>query len=61
MITKHFGWRPGTYYFANNLHIYGMFGRTVRTHLTKILNSSHVIPDGTNFYDITADDFEPIN
>lgn len=67
MIAKHFGWRPGNfYYFVNNLHIYDnqfeqakeLLKRTPSTQNPKLILD---VPDGTNFYDITADDFKLIN
>lgn len=67
MIAKHFGWQPGNfYYFVNNLHIYDnqfeqakeLLKRTPSTQNPKLILD---VPDGTNFYDITADDFKLIN
>lgn len=67
MIAKHFGWTPGNfYYFINNLHIYDnqfeqtkeLLKRTPSTQNPKLILD---VPDGTNFYDITADDFKLIN
>lgn len=67
MIAKHFGWTPGNvYYFINNLHIYDnqfdqakeLLKRTPSTQNPKLILD---FPDGTNFYDITADDFKLIN
>lgn len=64
MFAKHFGWKLGKFfYFVNNLHIYdNQF--TQADELLKreasdcqprlVLN----IPDGTNFFDIKAEDFE---
>lgn len=64
MIAKHFGWKVGKFfYFVNNLHIYdnqfeqaSELLRREPTHCQPklVLN----VPDGTNFYDIKADDFE---
>lgn len=67
MIAKHFGWHPGKfYYFVNNLHIYdNQFDQTKellkRTPSDQNPQLILDVPDGTNFYDITADDFKLIN
>ena len=67
MIAKHVGWRPGNfYYFINNLHIYDnqfeqakeLLKRTPSTQNPQLILD---VPDYTNFYDITADDFKLIN
>ncbi|KXT75110.1 Thymidylate synthase [Streptococcus sp. DD10] len=64
MIAKHFGWKIGKFfYFINNLHIYdNQFSQAeellkrepavCQPHL--VLN----VADGTNFFDIKAEDFE---
>lgn len=67
MIAKHFGWQVGNfYYFVNNLHIYDNQFPQAKELLRRepsdcqprlILN----VPDGTNFYDIRASDFELID
>ena len=67
MIAKHFGWRPGNfYYFVNNLHIYDNQFEQAKELLKRTPSSQNPklildVPDGTNFYDITADDFKLIN
>ena len=64
MIAKHFGWKPGKFfYFVNNLHIYdNQFEQA-----NELLNREPVdckprlvldVPDKTNFYDIKVDDFK---
>ena len=67
MIAKHFSWKVGKFfYFINNLHIYdNQFDQA--TELLRrepsdcqprlVLN----VPDGTNFFDIKAEDFELID
>ena len=67
MIAKHFGWKPGKFfYFINNLHIYDnqfeqadeLLRRTPSDkQATLILN----VPDGTNFFDIRPEDFELVD
>lgn len=64
MIAKHFGWRLGKFfYFINNLHIYDNQFTQAQELLDRqasdcqprlVLN----VPDGTNFFDIRAEDFE---
>ena len=67
MIAKHFGWRPGNfYYFVNNLHIYDNQFEQAKELLKRTPSSQNPklildVPEGTNFYDITADDFKLIN
>ena len=67
MIAKHFGWRPGNfYYFVNNLHIYDNQFNQANELLKRNPSDQNPqlildVPDGTNFYDITADDFKLIN
>jgi len=64
MITKHFGWKLGKFfYFINNLHIYdNQFEhaeellRREPSNCQPRLNLN--VPDGTNFFDIKAEDFE---
>ncbi|MBF0845020.1 thymidylate synthase, partial [Streptococcus danieliae] len=64
---KHFGWKPGKFfYFVNNLHIYDnqfeqaleLLNRTASEQTPQLVLN---VPDGTNFYDIRADDFELID
>ena len=64
MIAKHFGWKVGKFfYFINNLHIYDNQFEQAEELLRRepsdcqprlLLN----VPDGTNFFDIKAEDFE---
>ena len=64
MIAKHFGWKVGKFfYFVNNLHIYDNQFEQAEELLRRdpsdcqprlVLN----VPDGTNFFDIKAEDFE---
>ena len=64
MISKHFGWKVGKFfYFINNLHIYDNQFEQAEELLRRepsdcqprlVLN----VPDGTNFFDIKAEDFE---
>ena len=64
MIAKHFGWKVGKFfYFINNLHIYDNQFEQAEELLCRepsdcqprlLLN----VPDGTNFFDIKAEDFE---
>lgn len=64
MIAKHFGWKLGKFfYFINNLHIYdNQFEhaeellRREPSNCQPRLNLN--VPDGTNFFDIKAEDFE---
>ena len=63
MIAKHFGWKVGKFfYFINNLHIYDNQFEQAEELLRRepsacqprlVLN----VPDGTNFFDIKAEDF----
>ena len=67
MIAKHFGWKVGKFfYFINNLHIYdNQFEQAEELLLREpadcqphfVLN----VPDGTNFFDIKAEDFELVD
>lgn len=67
MVAKHFGWKVGKFfYFINNLHIYdNQFSQAEELLRRKesdcmpqlMLN----VPDGTNFFDIKAEDFELID
>ena len=67
MIAKHFGWKVGKFfYFINNLHIYDNQFEQAEELLRRepsncqprlVLN----VPDGTNFFDIKAEDFELVN
>ena len=64
MIAKHFGWKPGKFfYFVNNLHIYDNQFEQAK----ELLNRESVdcapqlildVPDKTNFYNIKVDDFK---
>ncbi|RJP80602.1 thymidylate synthase [Streptococcus pseudopneumoniae] len=64
MIAKHFGWKVGKFfYFINNLHIYDNQFEQAQELLRRepsncqprlVLN----VPDGTNFFDIKAENFE---
>ena len=64
MIAKHFGWKLGKFfYFINNLHIYDYqfehaeeLLRREPSNCQPRLNLN--VPDGTNFFDIKAEDFE---
>ena len=64
MIAKHFGWKLGKFfYFINNRHIYdNQFEhaeellRREPSNCQPRLNLN--VPDGTNFFDIKAEDFE---
>lgn len=67
MIAKHFGWKPGKFfYFVNNLHIYDnqfeqaleLLNRTASQQTPRLVLN---VPDGTNFYDIRAEDFELVD
>lgn len=67
MIAKHFGWKLGKFRFnVMNMHIYSnqfeqaheLLNRPESTIEPKLVLN---VPDGTNFYDITADDFELID
>ena len=67
MIAKHFGWKVGKFfYFINNLHIYDNQFEQAQELLRRepsncqprlVLN----VPDGTNFFDIKAEDFELVD
>ncbi|VMS33424.1 thymidylate synthase [Streptococcus pneumoniae] len=67
MIAKHFGWKVGKFfYFINNLHIYDNQFEQAQELLRRepsncqprlVLN----VPDGTNFFDIQAEDFELVD
>lgn len=67
MIAKHFGWTPGNfYYFINNLHIYDNQFEQAKELLNRTPSNQNPqlildVPDGTNFYDIKANDFKLIN
>ena len=70
MIAKHFGWKVGKFfYFVNNLHIYDSQFTQANELLNRFDKLENIeqpilklnVPDGTNFYDITADDFELVN
>lgn len=67
MIAKHFGWHPGNfYYFVNNLHIYDNQFDQAKELLKRTPSDQNPqlildVPDGTNFYDIKANDFKLIN
>ena len=63
MIAKHFGWKVGKFFcYVNNLHIYDNQFEQAQELLKRepsdcqprlVLN----VPDGTNFFDIKAEDF----
>lgn len=64
MIAKHFSWKVGKFfYFVNNLHIYDnqfeqaneLLSRTASEKEPRLVLN---VPDGTNFFDIRAEDFE---
>ncbi len=64
MIAKHFSWKVGKFfYFVNNLHIYDnqfeqaneLLSRTASEQEPRLVLN---VPDGTNFFDIRAEDFE---
>ncbi|MFU2163568.1 thymidylate synthase [Streptococcus pluranimalium] len=67
MIAKHFGWKPGKFfYFINNLHIYDNQFEQAAELLSReasacqprlILN----VPDKTDFFDIRPEDFELVD
>ncbi|VPM71164.1 thymidylate synthase [Streptococcus pneumoniae] len=67
MIAKHFGWKVGKFfYFINNLHIYDNQFEQAQELLRRepsncqprlVLN----VPDGTNFFDIKAEDLELVD
>lgn len=67
MIAKHFGWKIGKFRFnVMNMHIYSnqmeqaqeLLNRPEADHEPKLVLN---VPDGTNFYDITADDFDMVD
>ena len=63
MIAKHFGWKVGKFfYFINNLHIYDNQFKQAEELLCREPSDCHPrlvlnVPDGTNFFDIKAEDF----
>ena len=67
MIAKHFSWKVGKFfYYINNLHIYDNQFEQAEELLRRepsdcqprlILN----VPDGTNFFDVTVEDFELVD
>lgn len=68
MVAKHCGYKLGSFaYNVQNLHIYSrhidqakeLLDRTYYDDTKPILKLN--VPDGTNFYDITVDDFELVN
>ncbi|GFH40766.1 thymidylate synthase [Pseudolactococcus insecticola] len=67
MIAKHFGWQVGKFfYFINNLHIYDNQFDNARELLSRAPSDVNPIlklnvPDGTNFFDIKAEDFELVD
>lgn len=67
MIAKHFSWQVGKFfYFINNLHIYdNQFEQAQELlHRTPSKKEPRLIlnvPDGTNFFDIKAEDFELVD
>ena len=67
MIAKHFGWKVGKFfYFINNLHIYDnqfeqaeeLLRREPTDCLPRLVLN---VPDGTNFFDIKAENFELVD
>ena len=67
MVAKHFGWKVGKFfYFINNLHIYDnqfpqaeeLLRRKESDCMPQLMLN---VPDGTNFFDIKAEDFELID
>lgn len=67
MIAKHFSWKVGKFfYFVNNLHIYDnqfdqaneLLSRTPSDKTPRLVLN---VPDGTNFFEIGADDFALID
>ena len=67
MIAKHFGWKVGKFfYFVNNLHIYDnqfeqaeeLLRREPTDCLPRLVLN---VPDGTNFFDIKAENFELVD
>ena len=67
MVAKHFGWKIGKFfYFINNLHIYDnqfpqaeeLLRRKESDCIPQLMLN---VPDGTNFFDIKAEDFELID
>ena len=67
MIAKHFGWKVGKFfYFINNLHIYDNQFEQAEELLRRTPSDKQAVlklnvPDGTNFFDIKAEDFELID
>ncbi len=67
MVAKHFGWKVGKFfYFINNLHIYDnqfpqaeeLLRRKESDCMPQLMLN---VTDGTNFFDIKAEDFELID
>ncbi|ONH63809.1 Thymidylate synthase [Streptococcus parauberis] len=67
MVAKHFGWKVGKFfYFINNLHIYDnqfpqaeeLLRRKESDCMPQLMLN---VPDGKNFFDIKAEDFELID
>lgn len=67
MIAKHFSWKVGKFfYFVNNLHIYDNQFDQANELLSRIPSDKTPrlvlnVPDGTNFFEIGADDFALID
>lgn len=67
MIAKHFGWKVGKFfYFVNNLHIYDNQFEQADELLNRESSDKQPrlildVPDFTNFYDITIDDFKVVD
>jgi thymidylate synthase len=67
MVAKHCGYKVGFFsHFVQNLHIYDRHVEQAEKLLARTPSEKNPIlklnvPDGTNFYHITADDFELIN
>ncbi|KXT76687.1 thymidylate synthase [Streptococcus sp. DD12] len=67
MVAKHFGWKVGKFfYFVNNLHIYDNQFEQAQELLAREPSDCQPklildVPDGTNFYDIRAEDFKLVD
>lgn len=67
MIAKHFGWKLGKFRFnVMNMHIYSNQFEQANELLSRPSTDKEPklvldVPDGTNFYDITVDDFKLVD
>ena len=67
MIAKHFGWKIGRFIFnVMNMHIYNNQFEQADELLSRPIYDKEPylklnVPDGTDFYDITIDDFEMVD